>query len=240
MEQTIPPSTEKKESQTSIQNGFVDIETMFEGMTQNEKCQVQDKIYEDYVNAMRMRNREPLEEQRFYGHFFDGGNFEQSITFGSIKDGYLLGSDVNGVFVPTHFAPSGLRQGYRLIKELMSADRPTALFITQDLVDTIQKMKGWKILPFRIKTYFRSDVIEKILVVSQWSALRKLASHHLVSIVKDKLSGMEWRASQLGEKAKNLLRHPDANADDLNGEIKAYIENNEIEDYEKEELPPRD
>lgn len=215
---------EVKEQELSTRNKFVNVETMFIGMTNEEKYWAQSAIYEGYARAMEMRGREPLEEDNFFGHFFGGGNFEKSIAFGGDTNGYLFGSDVNDVFVPTHFAPTGLRQGYRLIKDLLDDDKPTALFITQDLVDTIQKMDGWKILPFKIKADFRGDVTEKTLVVSQWSALRKLAVHHLSSKVKESFSGLAWRFNKLGEQAKTLIGRHKANADDLDQEVEEYIQ----------------
>jgi len=204
---------------TSI-NKFIDVDNIFEDMGQEEAFDLRNKIYENYAKAMRMRNREPLEASRFEGHFFMGGNYEKSLAFGSPKDGYLLGSDINGIFIPTHFAPSGLREGYRLIKGLVDSDRPTALFITQDLVDTVQKMKGWKVLPFKIKTDFRGEDVEKTLVVNQWATLKKLAAYHIGNIMRGKISEMGWKIREIGDKAKKLILKDKANANDIDEELK--------------------
>jgi len=217
-------------------NEIVEVDAMFTGLSTYEVEAAQNKIYSDYVTSIKMRDREPLDKQKFFNHFFSGGNINQSIAFGSMKDGYLLGSDINGVFVPTHFAPAGLRQGYRLIKEVLEINTPTALFITQDLVETIQKMEGWKILPFRIETDFRGDVTEKTLVVSKWTALQRLASYHIAGIVRTKLSSLRWKTRKLGERAVRLLKHSHANAKDLDKEIEACFDSEENFRIENEYL----
>lgn len=176
-------------SNDKSKNTLREVNTLFENLEFEDRDALEDKIYQNYASAMALRNRVPLEEDRFKGHFFYGGNFETSRVFGSEKNGFLLGSLINGVFVPTHFAPENLRAGYRLIKDLLSADTPTALFITQDLVDTIKKMKGWKILPLKRTMEFRGESVDKFMVVSQWSAVIKLLSH----VAKNEAQIKTWR-----------------------------------------------
>jgi hypothetical protein len=218
-------SVRVKERLPRTSNKFTKASDMFGGMDIGETLDLQDRIYGDYAKAMRMRDREPLEEESFRRHFFMGGSHEKSIAFGSMKDGYLLGSEVNDVFVPTHFAPSGLKQGYRLMKDLVDSDKPTALFITQDLADTVQKMEGWRVLPFKIKTRFRGEDVEKTLVVNRWRALQKLASHHVGAVI-----------GELGKKAKRLVRKDRANASEIDEEMcaSAFLKESTLEKIRNE------
>lgn len=225
MSSTEAPATQViKEVLPKQGNSFMEIDGIFDGMSNLESYKRMDEIYEDYAKAMRMRQREPLSEDRFQSHFFNNLNKGKSIAFGSEKDGYLLGNEVDDVFVPTHFAPTGLRQGYRLIKDAMQADRPTALFITDDLAETVSKMDGWKRLPmFKIKANFRNSVTEKTLVVNKWEAIPKLVLGTAKTVVRDRLSGIEQRFRHLGERAKQLVSRDNANADDLDEEVQAVI-----------------
>lgn len=221
---------EKKQEANEIvlgRNRLVGVEELFTGMDWITRRDYQDLIYDNYAKAMRLRNRKPLEPERFIQHFFDGGNFSDSVAFGSPKDGYLLGSEINEVFVPTHFAPSGLRQGYRLIKDLVDSPMPTALFITPDLVDTVKKMKGWKVLPFHFTTNFRGSDVEKTLVISKWSAVSKLLSHQTKQIVDTKYSQAVYKTkktrsqiSEFGQKALKLIKKDKTNAHDVHDELK--------------------
>lgn len=221
----------EKENLDLSRNRLVAINQLFVGMDAEAIYELQEKIYDNYANAMTMRDREPLEPKRFKHHFFEEGNFQKSKAFGGPKDGYLLGSEINGVFVPTHFSPSGLRQGYRLIKDLVNAEMPTALFITPDLVDTVRKMDGWKVLPFHFTTDFRGSDVEKTLVVNKWSAIPRLVTHQAKEIVSGRIKeisykteGLRTNIQELGQKAIRLIRKDKANADDIHDELQKSIE----------------
>ena len=64
---------EQKEVDTHQTNGFVEVDKMFEGMDYDEERNLQNKIYDNYASTMRRRDREPLEQSSFEGHFFGGG-----------------------------------------------------------------------------------------------------------------------------------------------------------------------
>lgn len=132
-------------------------------------------LYQNYATAISLRHREPLSETSFIRHFFLGGSIEEPYAYGSSRDGFLLGNDIHGIFIPTHFAPKNLTGGYRLFKDLVSSKVPTALFITDDLVDTIKKMPGWHVLPIKIKTKFREENVTKTMVVNKWQFIGQLA-----------------------------------------------------------------
>lgn len=208
-------------------NSLFDVATMFDGMEDRDRWYLQDDMYRWYSDAIQRRDREPLPEDSFRSHFFEGRNYNRSVAFGSPKDGFLLGSDINDVFVPTHFAPATLRGGYRLIKDLVDADTPTALFITADLVDTVSKMDGWKVLPFKLKTKFRGEDVEKTIVINRWSALTKLAAHEIGQRAEKAIDNIKQKIDELGKKAQQLFSKDNhSNADDINEELVEAFGNN--------------
>jgi hypothetical protein len=186
----------------------------------DEQYEARVELYDCYTRAMRLRGREPLDWESFYWHFFSQNAEKRKLqSFGNDRDGYLLGGEIDQVFVPSHFAPSGIRGGYRLIKELMRSDIPTALFITQDLVDTIRKMKGWKVLPFRFTHKFRGEPVEKILVINKWSALPKLAKYQASELIRKEKEGKGLirmsvnKVKEFGKRAQELAIGEGSNMD---------------------------
>lgn len=202
-------------------------------------------IYTNYASAMRMRNREPLEEERFYLHFFEGGSHEKTMMYGDKDDGYLLGYFLDdSVFVPTHFAPSGLRAGYRLIKKLMDSRIPTALFIPDDLVKTIRKLPRWKVTPIKFKQNFRGDNIDKQMVINNWKAIPILANFYLKQTGREKVNalmesiGLFWKRIQ----GKNIeIEYPllpvDNSAEPLGGDNLNMIRNSGLFNLEDDDNP---
>lgn len=108
------------------------------------------------------------------------------------------------MFVPTHFAPFGLKGGYRLLSELQVSKTHVALFITQDLVDTLKKMKGWVFLPFRFKTEFRGGETEKIAVFNSWRAAVKLAQVLVTKELQGIREKVEEKVAKWTEEYLNL------------------------------------
>lgn len=74
------------------------------------------EIYTWYENAITRRDREPLEYDRFRGHFFEGWSHDSTYMYGDLAHGYVFGFFEHGAFLPTHFAPKNIRKGYELVK----------------------------------------------------------------------------------------------------------------------------
>jgi hypothetical protein len=109
-----------------------------------------DLIYEWYANAMIKRKgsdglpREPLHEDNFKNHFFEGGYNSHTLIYGNQEDGYLLGKSFGSFFQATHFAPKTLKGGYRLLKKLGDDKKILAILtITEDLIRTLKKLDTW-------------------------------------------------------------------------------------------------
>jgi hypothetical protein len=133
------------------------------------------EIYEWYSKAIRRRDRLPLDEPGFLHHFFDTYSREKKYMYGNNQDGYLLGVTKRGVFVPTHFAPRTLRGGYNLIHNLgASQSIPCVMAITDDLVETIEKMPSWSNAGISFPSWFRNQVQNKQIVYNSHPDMEKL------------------------------------------------------------------
>lgn len=187
----------KKETKDAIDTYYSGEERVYEGESANRFESLQSSfgllhsllekhkdilkdIYEWYATAIVRRGREPLEKERFLYHFQEG-SFDTSYVFGSPEQGYALGYQKYGVFVPTHFAPKTMRGGYELIKELReSTEMPVVMAITEDLKKTIEKMPCWHDLNLGFLSQFRSDLAKKNIVYNDHLDTQKLM-HGLVA-----------------------------------------------------------
>lgn len=136
-----------------------------------------DDLYDWYAEAMGKRNREPLEKESFIGHFFEGNNLDQSISFGNKEKGYLLGYNKYGTFIPSHFAPKTMRGGYDLFTALgNSTEIPSVLAITEDLSETLSKMPCWHNLEIdkELLSVFRGELVKKEIMYNSHPAVKRL------------------------------------------------------------------
>jgi hypothetical protein len=136
------------------------------------------ELYSWYSNAMIRRDREPLEVGRFMSHFFEEGSSELTVSYGDSRRGYLFGFYKEEIFIPTHFLPKTMKGGYGLFKELSERkDLPVATAITEDLADTLLKMRGWHDFKTKFLSYFSDSMHEKVLVYNSAKGMkRKLIS----------------------------------------------------------------
>ncbi len=132
-------------------------------------------VYGWYEKAISRRDRQPLGEDSFFYHFFDGGSSDETLMYGDLKKGYLLGFLKYGVFIPSHFAPKNIRTGYDMIKELGSSEQiPCVMSITEDLVKTITKFPEWKTIDSNFIAEFRGEKHEKYIVYNSHSKVKQL------------------------------------------------------------------
>ena len=137
--------------------------------------EIKEEIYSWYKSAIERRGRESLEEDRFVAHFFEGGSFDETFSYGDLEKGFLLGFEKYGVFIPTHFAPKTIRGGYELIKNLgESNDIPAVMSITPDLTDTISKMKSWHVVDLSFLSSFRDEITDKNIVYNNHPNVKNL------------------------------------------------------------------
>jgi hypothetical protein len=133
-----------------------------------------DQAYDWYSKAMNRRERKEMEYDYFVYHFFKGGSYKPTCFYGNSSRGFILGTveDKNEVFAISHFAPKSLRKGYELMKELgASQDIPAIMFVTDDLVKTINKMPEWNITQIQFPMFFRGGMVMKTVVYNSYPGL---------------------------------------------------------------------
>jgi hypothetical protein len=82
------------------------------------------------------------------------------------KNSYVFGVLERGNFIPTHFAPAGLKEGIDLIKELKTFEN-VVFVVTDDLKDMLVRL-GFKCAPFTVLKSFRGQDVKKFIVVSDY------------------------------------------------------------------------
>ena len=149
---------------------------------------VWDLAYSFYFKAMA-RKREPLEEGRFIGHFFEGRSLQETFMYGSESHGWLMGTLMplsiqesrvcikenlntsiegmqDGVFMVSHFAPRSLRTGVVLLETAAFEDTPIGMAVTSDLAAMLSRMDGWNLLPMNLPREFRGEIVMKSIYVN--------------------------------------------------------------------------
>lgn len=142
---------------------------------QSEGTEGASEVYDWYQKAISRRDREPLAEDNFFYHFFGEGSTEPTYMFGDDKKGYILGFLRHDVFIPTHFAPRGLRGGYNLMKELGASNEiPAVMAITDDLLTTLKKMPEWHDTGMTFPMRFRNEIHQKHAVYNSHPEVEQL------------------------------------------------------------------
>jgi hypothetical protein len=124
-------------------------------------------IHSNYERAMnRRRPGTALDFDSFYNYISkeDVLNFRfgNSIVFGGYK---------NGIFFPSHFSPSSLKEGLKLFEEL--AKHRVVLFVPEDLSVMAEKVGFFKIAS-NIPVDFRGNEIFKNVLVSNKQIIPEL------------------------------------------------------------------
>ncbi len=134
-------------------------------------------IYQWYADAISRRDREPISKESFIHHFFEGGAWESTYAKGDMEKGFIFGYYKFDIFIPTHFAPKSIRTGYELFKEMADdSEVAVATTVTDDLAETLLKMKGWNKLNVPLFAYFNSELQKKVLVYNNSKGIKfKLA-----------------------------------------------------------------
>ena len=119
-------------------------------------------IHENYRKAMNKRRAgSELALENFYVYVTS-----TKTVFYKYKNSYVFGVVENGCFIPTHFAPAGLKEGIDLIKELKTYEN-IVFVVTEDLKDMLVRL-GFKCAPFTVVKNFRGQDVKKFVVVSDY------------------------------------------------------------------------
>jgi hypothetical protein len=173
--------TEAFERQTEPEDVHESLVNLRDLRTQLTPDEIHD-VYTWYAVAMQRRDREPLEEDRFIGHFFEAGSWDATFVFGDIERGFTFGFYKHGIFIPTHFAPKTPRGGYDLFKMLAEHETlSVATAVTEDIATTLRKMKGWHRLHVSFLAYFNDMLQEKTVLFNSAKGTRQ----KMVGLVKE-------------------------------------------------------
>jgi hypothetical protein len=126
--------------------------------------------YQNYCWAMnRKRSGSCLDWDSFYNYTFNVANYirhNNSVVFGIVYN-----MDGVEVFVPSHFAPYGIKGGYALMNMLRNIN--TILCVTEDLSNMAMKM-GFKMIIENVPANFRGNVIQKNILCSNNVLYKKI------------------------------------------------------------------
>lgn len=137
------------------------INTHLGKFSEDEDEEFVESIYTNYVRAMRKRRPgSELDFWRFYTYV------TTKAYFFNYKNSYVFGIITHNNFVPTHFAPAGLKEGIELIKQLRMFDN-VVFVVTPDLSAMLQKL-NFKAVPLKVQKEFRGDLVDKLLLSSNW------------------------------------------------------------------------
>lgn len=121
-------------------------------------------VWDNYRKAMT-RRRSYLNRYPFYAVSSGSGNGVR------LNNSVILGHTnvtPNGTeyFMPSHFAPASLREGYELIDRLGKSDQPVAFAITDDLQKMLQKTGNWYYAG-SVPQIFDGQIVMKKLMVNK-------------------------------------------------------------------------
>lgn len=129
-------------------------------------------IHNSYLNySWAMSRKRPdsvLSFDSFYNYIMFGDvyyvRYENSIIFGQL---HMF--DSIEVFVPSHFAPYGIREGYILMGMLLNIN--CVLMVPEDLSVMAEKI-GFHMIMRGVPTHFRGDIIFKNILCSNYTLLK--------------------------------------------------------------------
>lgn len=121
-----------------------------------------DDVNQMYSNYEKSMNRRRPGVALNFGDFLNRINDQNTYNF-RIGDSIVFGSYKNGIFFPTHFSPSSLRQGRTLLKELLKYRVVWA--VTPDISNMIASLGYIKIIS-GVPMNFRGGTVYKDILVS--------------------------------------------------------------------------
>jgi len=152
-------------------------------------------IHKNYSKMMsRKRPESVLPLENFVYHFENMICNGTAGVYGNPKDGYILGKmiyvDDECIFMPSHFAPTSLKNGVKLLTSIRKdITVSVVLAITEDLKDMLSRMTGYYTLNgLETNMFFRNMFVKKYIYSNNGYILEKIS--HLInnfdmSVLKD-------------------------------------------------------
>lgn len=140
------------------------------------------KIFDQYANAMN-RKRSYL----YYGLLDRLNDAPYGFREG---ESFLFGYPDKKIFVPSHFAPSTLKEGVSLIKKVGNSNTPVIFSVTPDLEKMLQKTGLFTKLGEHPNT-FAGEVVNKSIMANKITSLEDLIEYAKNSEVGLNISDIE-------------------------------------------------
>lgn len=161
-----------------------------------------DIIYNNYCKSMEKRRPGTCLEYDQFKDYLENND----VYFFNYKDSYIIGQYQGKLFIPTHFAPYGLREGVELVKALKNYDN-VAFVVTPDLSGMLKKI-GFKVLPIKVIKNFRGVEVEKSIAVSNLFFSTVLQLYNIAQSIIKKIKDLFKPKLKLKKKnRKNLFNN---------------------------------
>ena len=121
------------------------------------------QIWKNYASAMARRRPESvLPKFNFMNYVISNGGNQNIISTKGAD--FVVHRTPEDIIVPSHFAPRGLKSGYRGIGELK--ERGKVLFAVTPDLEPMLKKAGYITLPVPVQAMFRGNTVNKKIAVS--------------------------------------------------------------------------
>ena len=152
----------KNQLKLKIYNYYKDLDTdIYENGSFEKQINSQQvfKIWQKYkISLERKRPETALNLSRFNEYIF-----REDIKVFRLRNSYVFGAFIDGIFFPSHFSPYSLKEGVQLFQQLKK--KRVVLFVPEDLSSQAERLGFIKIMA-DIPAVFRDKVILKNVLVS--------------------------------------------------------------------------
>lgn len=167
-------------------------------------------LWNNYVSSM---------DRRRHDYFFPGfriGNYTPYVYMDetSKAPSAIFGFNNDGIFTPSHFAPFGLKSGYKMITDLANEPRPVLFSVPEDLSKQLEKVGYTKI--WSAPQPFGNKTVNKNMMVNRYFAVEDFPKDAVIS--------------ETGESLQKTLINSGLPLTKRNG--RHYFSNNPITGYE--------
>lgn len=130
------------------------------------------KIWNNYVSSM---------DRRRHDYFYGGmniGNYPDNvyIDMEANAPSAIFGFENNGIFTASHFAPSDLKSGYRMLSNLVNEPRPVLFSVPDDLASQLSKL-GYTKVGEGVQP-FGSELVKKNYLINNGFTLEGLPDYY--------------------------------------------------------------
>lgn len=127
------------------------------------------KIWVQYAKSMSRRREDSVLPFENFNNYLRNDN----VYYFTYNDNFIIGQYYNGFFKPSHFAPSSIRGGVDVIKEIIKYDN-IIFAVTNDLSDMLIKMDLYSDPNGTIPMVFREMLVQKNIITTNIDVLAEI------------------------------------------------------------------